>query len=128
MTRKVYVKDMMSLGDFEFLAFMTKAEKILKRLRDKRLTNNRYVSEYSIGSEDYAGKMWFHIPCNTKRSIPVESYVEDCNRLGCQWEIRQHADEKNYTVFLFVGGTKPWRYNKQVRTVRMQREERELYQ
>lgn len=122
----------MTVEDFIFMSFMRGATLIHKRLRDKRLTNNRYVADRrwmaDLDPEKYDESArddvvcWFHIPYNTTRSISLDKWVEDCEKMGLNWELRQ-AGEHTYTVFLFLRND--WLYNKQIRsfeTIRRQDE------
>jgi len=115
-------KQDMTVDDFVFMAFMRGATLIHKRLRDKRLVANRYVADrrwmadldpkYEESAKDDV-VCWFHIPVGTKRSISLERWAEDCEKMGLNWEIRQ-ADEKHWTVFLMLKSG--WLYNKQIRS------------
>jgi len=119
--KRDYNKDM-TVEDFIFMSFMRGATLIHKRLRDKRLTNHRYVADrrwmadldpkYEESAKDDV-VCWFHIPYNTKQSISLDKWVEDCEKMGCDWEIRQ-SDEHHYTVFLMLKSG--WLYNKQIRS------------
>lgn len=113
----------MTVDDFIFMSFMRGAKLINKRLKDKRLTDKRYVADrrwmadldpvkYGETAKDDV-VCWFHIPVGTKRSISLDRWVEDCEKMGLNWEIRQN-DEKHWTVFLFLRND--WLYNKQVRS------------
>lgn len=116
-----YTQDM-TIDDFVFMSFMRGAKLINKRLRDKRLKANKYVADrrwmadldpkYEESAKDDV-VCWFHIPVGTKHSISLERWAEDCELMGCDWEIRQH-DEHTYTVFLMLKSG--WIYNKQIRS------------
>jgi hypothetical protein len=56
---------------------------------------------------------WFNIPVGTKRSISLDDWVADCEKMGLDWEIRQ-SDDTHWTVFLML--KRGWLYNKQVRS------------
>jgi hypothetical protein len=113
----------MTVDDFIFMAFMRGATLIHKRLRDKRLTNKRYVADrrwmadidpkYEESARDDV-VCWFHITVGTKRSISLELWAKDCELMGCNWEIRQD-DEDHWTVFLMLKNG--WLYNKQIRSI-----------
>jgi hypothetical protein len=114
-------RDEMTVDDFVFMSFMRGAKLIHKQLKDKRLIRHRYVADrrwmYDRDPERYKDSLndvtcWFHVPYNTKRSIPLDKWVEDCEKMGLNWELRQ-ADDKHYTVFLFLKDG--WIYNKQIR-------------
>ena len=120
-----YTQDM-TVQDFVFMSFMRGATLINKRLRDKRLTDKRYVADrrwmadldpkYEESAKDDV-VCWFHIPVGTKRSISLERWAEDCEKMGLDWEIRQHS-EKHWTVFLMLKSG--WLYNKQIRSYSVQ--------
>ena len=122
----------MTVEDFVFMSFMRGAKLINKRLRDKRLTNHRYVADrrwmadldpkYEQSAKDDV-VCWFHIPYNTKKSISLDRWVEDCELMGLNWELRQ-SDEHHYTVFLFL--RTDWLYNKQIRSFESMRIESEI--
>ena len=117
----------MTVEDFVFMSFMRGAKLINKRLRDKRLTDKRYVADrrwmvdidpqYEESARDDV-VCWFHIPVGTKRSISLDDWVADCEKMGMNWEIRQ-SDEKHWTVFLFLRND--WLYNKQIRSFEVMR-------
>ena len=112
----------MTVEDFVFMSFMRGAKLINKRLRDKRLTDKRYVADrrwmvdidpkYEESAKDDV-VCWFNITLGTKRSISLDDWVADCEKMGLDWEIRQ-SDEKHWTVFLML--KRGWLYNKQVRS------------
>lgn len=112
----------MTVDDFIFMSFMCGAKLIHKRLRDKRLTNNRYVADrrwmadlddkYAESAKDDV-TCWFQIPYNTKNSISLDKWVEDCEKMGMCWELRQNS-ETSYTVFLILKSG--WLYDKQIRS------------
>jgi len=122
----------MTIDDFIFRSFMCGAKLIHKQLTDKRLTNNRYVADrrwmadldpkYEESAKDDV-TCWFKIPFGTKRSISLERWAEDCEKMGCDWEIRQDS-EKHYTVFLLL--QKGWLYNKQIRSFAEQRRQQDM--
>lgn len=115
-------KQDMTVDDFIFMSFMRGATLIHKRLRDKRLTDKRYVADrrwmvdidpkYEESAKDDV-VCWFDITLGTKRSISLDRWVEDCEKMGLDWEIRQ-SDETHWTVFLML--KRGWLYNKQVRS------------
>jgi hypothetical protein len=112
----------MTVEDFVFMSFMCGAKLIHKQLRDKRLTDKRFVADrrwmvdidpkYEETAKDDV-VCWFNIPVGTKRSISLELWAEDCEKMGCDWEIRQHS-KTHWTVFLML--QKGWLYNKQIRS------------
>jgi len=112
----------MTVDDFIFMSFMRGATLIHKRLRDKRLTDKRYVADrrwmvdidpkYEESAKDDV-VCWFEITLGTKRSISLDRWIEDCEKMGLDWEIRQ-SDETHWTVFLMLKSG--WLYNKQVRS------------
>lgn len=112
----------MTIEDFVFMSFMRGATLINKRLRDKRLKSNKYVADrrfmadldpkYEESARDDV-VCWFHVPIGTKHSISLERWAQDCEKMGLNWEIRQH-DEKHWTVFLFLRND--WIYNRQIRS------------
>ena len=120
-----YSQDM-TVEDFVFMSFMRGATLIHKRLRDKRLTDKRYVADrrwmadldpkYEESAKDDV-VCWFDITLGTKRSISLDRWVEDCEKMGMDWEIRQ-SDEKHWTVFLMLKSG--WLYNKQIRSISTQ--------
>jgi hypothetical protein len=111
-----------TVDDFVFMSFMRGAKLIHKQLTDKRLTSNRYVADrrwmadlgakYDKSAENDV-TCWFHIPIGTKNSISLELWAEDCEKMGLNWEIRQHS-ETHWTVFLMLQDG--WLYNKQIRS------------
>ena len=113
----------MTVDDFIFMAFMRGAKLIYKRLRDKRLTDNRYVADrrwmadldpkYEESARDDV-VCWFKIPYNTPNSISLDLWAKDCELMGLNWELRQRT-ENSYTVFLLLRND--WIYNKQIRCV-----------
>jgi len=123
-----YGKDM-TVDDFIFIAFMTGATLIHKQLKDRRLITNRYVADrrwmadldpkYVESAKDDV-VCWFKVPYNTKRSISLECWAEDCEKTGLNWEIRQDEENK-YCVFLFLRND--WMYNKQIRSFESMRNE-----
>ena len=119
----------MTVEDFVFMSFMRGATLIHKQLTDKRLTRNRYVADrrwmvdldrkYDESARDDV-VCWFKVPIGTKRSISLDRWVEECEKMGLNWEIRQ--DKKNkYCIFLFLRND--WHYNKQIRTFESMRNE-----
>ena len=116
-----YSQDM-TVEDFVFMSFMRGAKLIHKRLRDKRLTDKRYVADrrwmadidpkYEESAKDDV-VCWFSITVGTKRSISLDDWVKDCELMGLDWEIRQ-SDDTHWTIFLML--QKGWLYNKQVRS------------
>jgi len=120
-----YSQDM-TVEDFVFMSFMRGAKLIHKRLRDKRLTDKRYVADrrwmvdidpkYEETAKDDV-VCWFSITVGTKRSISLDDWVKDCELMGLDWEIRQDG-EKHWTVFLML--KRGWLYNKQVRSFETQ--------
>ena len=113
----------MTVDDFIFMAFMRGAKLIHKRLRDKRLTDSRYVADrrwmadldpkYEESARDDV-VCWFKIPYNTPNSISLDKWVADCELMGLNWELRQRTKD-SYTVFLLLRND--WIYNKQVRDI-----------
>ena len=122
----------MTVEDFIFMSFMRGAKLIHKQLRDKRLTDKRYVADrrwmadidpkYEKSAIDDV-VCWFHVPYNTKRSISLELWAADCEKMGLDWELRQ-ADENHYTVFLML--KRGWLYNKQIRSFETMRNEKDF--
>jgi hypothetical protein len=120
-----YSQDM-TVEDFVFMSFMRGAKLIHKRLRDKRLTDKRYVADrrwmvdidpkYEETAKDDV-VCWFNITVGTKRSISLDDWIKDCELMGLDWEIRQDG-EKHWTVFLML--KRGWLYNKQVRSFETQ--------
>lgn len=112
----------MTVEDFIFMSFMRGAKLIHKRLRDKRLTDKRYVADrrwmvdidpkYEESARDDV-VCWFNITLGTKRSISLDDWIKDCELMGLDWEIRQ-SDDTHWTVFLML--KRGWLYNKQVRS------------
>jgi hypothetical protein len=112
----------MTVEDFVFMSFMRGAKLIHKRLRDKRLTDKRYVADrrwmvdidpkYEESARDDV-VCWFNITLGTKRSISLDDWVADCELMGLDWEIRQ-SGKNHWTVFLML--KRGWLYNKQVRS------------
>ena len=123
----------MTVDDFIFMSFMRGAKLIHKQLRDKRLTNNRYVADRrwmaDLDPEKYGESAkddvvcWFHIPYNTKKSISLDKWVEDCEKMGLNYELRQ-AGKHHYAVFLFLRND--WIYNKQIRSFEYMNAQNEL--
>ena len=119
-------KQDMTVEDFVFMSFMRGAKLIHKRLRDKRLTDKRYVADrrwmadidpkYEESAKDDV-VCWFSITVGTKRSISLDDWVKDCELMGLDWEIRQDG-KKHWTVFLML--QRGWLYNKQVRSFETQ--------
>ena len=119
-----------TVDDFVFMAFMTGAELIHKQLTDKRITSNRYVADrrwmadldpkYEESARDDV-VCWFKIPYNTKNSISLDRWVEDCEKMGLNYELRQNGENK-FTIFLFLRND--WRYNKQIRSFDVMRKEK----
>lgn len=113
----------MTIDDFIFTCFTTGATHILKKLRDKRMKSNRYVSDKRWMSKKHGDKWanevtcWFNVPIHTDRSLPIETWAEDCEKTGYGWELRQ-CSETHYTVFLFTNPN--WEYNKQIRSFKVQ--------
>jgi len=115
----------MTVDDFIFMSFMCGAKLIHKQLRDKRLTSNRYVADrrwmFDNDPEKYESALndvtcWFHISQGKKNSVSLERWVEDCEKMGLRWELRQ-VSKSHYTVFLMMN--KSWYYDKQIRTYNM---------
>lgn len=119
-----------TVDDFIFMAFMTGAKLIHKRLTDGRLTSNRYVADrrwmadldpkYEESAKDDV-VCWFHVPYNTKNSISLDRWVEDCEKMGLNYELRQYGENK-YCIFLFLRND--WIYNKQIRSFEVMRKEK----
>lgn len=119
-------KQDMTVEDFVFMSFMRGAKLIHKRLRDKRLTDKRYVADrrwmvdidpkYEESARDDV-VCWFNVTIGTKRSISLDDWVKDCELMGLDWEIRQ-CDDTHWTVFLML--KRGWLYNKQVRSFETQ--------
>lgn len=120
----------MTIDDFVFMAFMRGATLIHKQLTDKRLVRNRYVADRrwmaDLNPEKYEERAkddvvcWFMVPYNTKRSISLERWAEECEKMGLNWEIRQDEINK-YCIFLFLRND--WHYNKQIRSFESMRNE-----
>jgi hypothetical protein len=112
----------MDVDDFIFMAFMCGAKLIYKQLRDKRLTANRYVADrrwfWEKDPEKYKDSQndvtcWFHVSYGKKNSIGLDKWVEDCEKMGLRWELRQ-SGKNHYTVFLMMNES--WYYDKQIRS------------
>ena len=112
----------MTVDDFIFMSFMCGATLIHKQLRDKRLTHNRYVADrrwmWDNDPEKFASALndvtcWFHVSYGKKNSIGLDRWVEDCEKMGLRWEIRQ-AGKNHYVVFLML--CESWHYDKQIRS------------
>ena len=112
----------MTVDDFIFMSFMCGAKLIHKQLRDKRLKANRYVADrrwmWEKDPEKFASALndvtcWFHVSYGKKNSIGLDRWVEDCEKMGLRWEIRQ-AGKNHYVVFLML--CESWHYDKQIRS------------
>lgn len=122
----------MTVEDFVFMSFMRGAKLIHKQLTDKRLVRNRYVADRrwmaDLNPEKYEESArddvvcWFMVPYNTKRSISLERWAEECEKMGLNWEIRQD-DTNKYCIFLFLRND--WHYNKQIRSFETMNNERQ---